>query len=90
MQDDIVINTVLLNVILLKMKSMERNISINSSDIKTFIDILLSGYPKKSKKNIIETILAMDDFIDVFTYEIQQDSISKIKPKKNKIRKIRY
>lgn len=90
MRDDNVINTVLLNVILLKMKSMERNISVNSSDIKTFVDILLSDYSKKSKKNIIDTILAIDDFIDMFTLEIQQDAISKIKPKKNKIRKIRY
>lgn len=90
MQDDIVTNTILLNVILLKMKSMERNIPVSSSDIKAFISILLSGYPKKNKKDIIDTIIAMDDFIDVFTFGMQQDAISKIKPKKNKIRKIRY
>jgi len=90
MQDDIVTNTVLLNVVLLKLKATERNISVNSADIKTFVDVLLTGYPKKNKKAIIETIIAMDDFIDMFTIGIQQDVISKIKPKKNKIRKIRY
>lgn len=90
MQDDIITNTVLLNVVLLKMKAMERDIAVNSSDIKAFVEILLSGYPKKNKKGIIETVLAMDDFVDMFTLGIQQDVIGKIKTKKKKIRKIRY
>lgn len=87
--DDIALNTALLNVVLLKMKFVERQIPINENLIKTFLDILLSNYEPKTRKYVSDTVFQIELFSTDFA-----DAAAAPKPvknsKKKKVKNIKY
>ncbi len=87
--DDIALNSALLNIVLLKMKFAERQIPINENLIKAFLDILLSNYESKTRKYISDTVFQIELFSTDFA-NAASASVPAKNSKKKKVKNIKY